>query len=209
MSTDDSPQSVANAYFDAWKANDIARVRPLLHTDVDFVGALGKTHGVAETLSGLGGMFAMTRQVEVIHRWVDGPDVLTWFELQTATAGPMAIVNWSHVDWSHVASPGSGSRSTHARCLLDITVATGGCVATFVLIPGAGGHAAYWNRLIPELEPAATAPSLSTSKKTTHQWTWMDSPQLWKLQWAITRTSSSSPSHSVGSPRRWSASRCR
>jgi pimeloyl-ACP methyl ester carboxylesterase len=25
-------------------------------------------------------------------------------------------------------------------------------VATFILIPGAGGHAAYWNRLIPELE---------------------------------------------------------
>src|SRR4051812_11501424 len=25
-------------------------------------------------------------------------------------------------------------------------------VATFVLIPGAGGHAAYWNRVIPELE---------------------------------------------------------
>jgi SnoaL-like protein len=98
MSTDDSPQSVASAYFDAWTANDIERVRPLLQTDVDFVGALGKTHGVAETLSGLGGMFAMTRQVEVIHRWVDGPDVLTWFELRTATAGPMAIVNWSHVE---------------------------------------------------------------------------------------------------------------
>jgi hypothetical protein len=44
-------------------------------------------------------MFAMTRQVEVIHRWVEGPDVLTWFELRTATAGPrMAIVNWSHVE---------------------------------------------------------------------------------------------------------------
>ena len=25
-------------------------------------------------------------------------------------------------------------------------------MATFVLIPGAGGHAAYWTRLIPELE---------------------------------------------------------
>ena len=25
-------------------------------------------------------------------------------------------------------------------------------MAAFVLIPGAGGHAAYWNRLIPELE---------------------------------------------------------
>jgi ketosteroid isomerase-like protein len=98
MRTDDSPRGVASAYFDAWKANDIERVRPLLHTDVDFVGALGKTQGVAETLSGLGGMFAMTRQVEVIHRWVDGPDVLTWFELWTAAAGPMAIVNWSHVE---------------------------------------------------------------------------------------------------------------
>jgi len=97
MSMDKSPQSVASAYFDAWQANDIERVRPLLHTDVDFVGALGKTHGVAETLRGLGGMFAMTKQVEVVHRWVDGPDVLTWFELRTATAGPMAIVNWSHV----------------------------------------------------------------------------------------------------------------
>jgi hypothetical protein len=37
------------------------------------------------------------------------------------------------------------------------------------------------------LKPAATAPSLSTSKKTTHQWTWMDSSPLWKLQWAMTR----------------------
>ena len=98
MGTDDSPRGVASAYFEAWKANDIERVRPLLHTDVDFVGALGKTHGVEATLSGLGGMFAITRQVEVIHRWVDGPDVLTWFELWTATAGPMAIVNWSHVE---------------------------------------------------------------------------------------------------------------
>jgi hypothetical protein len=39
---DDSPLDVASAYFDAWKANDIERVRPLLHADVDFVGALGK-----------------------------------------------------------------------------------------------------------------------------------------------------------------------
>ena len=57
---------------------------------------------VAETLSGLGGMFAMTRQVDVIHRWIDGPDVLTWFELRTATAGPMAIVNWSHVEGGRI-----------------------------------------------------------------------------------------------------------
>src|SRR5581483_11541189 len=103
MSTESSPQIVANAYFEAWKVNDIERVRPLLHANVDFVGALGKTHGIEETLSGLGGMFAMTRHVEVIHRWVDGPDVLTWFELRTETAGPLAIVNWSHIEAGRIS----------------------------------------------------------------------------------------------------------
>jgi hypothetical protein len=34
-------------------------------------------------------MFAMTERVEVIKRWIDGPDFLTWFELYTASAGPL------------------------------------------------------------------------------------------------------------------------
>ena len=80
-----TPEEVAARYFQAWRNGDIDSVRPLLHPDVDFAGALGSTHGAAETASGLAGMFSMTRQVEVIKRWVDGPDVLTWFELRTAT----------------------------------------------------------------------------------------------------------------------------
>jgi limonene-1,2-epoxide hydrolase len=94
----DSPASVAAAYFDVWKRNDIERVRPLLHDEVAFDGALGSTRGADETIAGLGRMFAMTKQVEVLHRWIDGPDVLTWFELRTETAGPLAIVNWSYVE---------------------------------------------------------------------------------------------------------------
>jgi limonene-1,2-epoxide hydrolase len=94
----DSPAGVAAAYFDAWEGNDIERVRTLLHEDVTFDGALGSTRGLEETIAGLGRMFAMTEHVEVVHRWVDGPDVLTWFELRTAIAGPLAIVNWSHVE---------------------------------------------------------------------------------------------------------------
>lgn len=88
---------VAAAYFDAWQRDDIEAVRPLLHDDVDFVGALGTTRGVEETLKGLGGMFAMTEEVTVVRRWADGPDVITWFELRTAKAGPVPVVNWSHV----------------------------------------------------------------------------------------------------------------
>lgn len=98
-----APVDIATAYFDAWKTNDIEQVRPLLHEDVDFVGALGATQGLEETLAGLGGMFAMTEQVDVVHRWVDGPEVLTWFDLRTASAGPMTIVNWSHIEDGRIA----------------------------------------------------------------------------------------------------------
>jgi hypothetical protein len=30
--------------------------------------------------------------------WADGPDVITWFELSTDSAGPLPVVNWSHVE---------------------------------------------------------------------------------------------------------------
>ena len=93
-----TPEEVAAAYFKAWKDGDIDSVRPLLHPEVDFLGAMGATRGIEETLRGLGGMFAMTRQVEVIRRWADGPDVITWFELSTDSAGPLPVVNWSHVE---------------------------------------------------------------------------------------------------------------
>ncbi len=92
------PAEVAAAYFEAWTRNDIVAVRPLLDPDIDFTGALGSTRGTAETLHGLAAMFAMTEQVQVIKRWVDGPDVLTWFELRTSRAGPIPVVNWSHVE---------------------------------------------------------------------------------------------------------------
>ena len=94
----DSPASVATAYFDAWKSNDIERVRALVHDEVVFDGALGSTRGIQDTIAGLGRMFAMTERVEVLHRWIDGPDVITWFELRTEKAGPLAIVNWSHIE---------------------------------------------------------------------------------------------------------------
>jgi len=48
----DSAASVAAAYFDAWKSNDIELVRPLLHDKVAFDGALGSTRGVNDTIAG-------------------------------------------------------------------------------------------------------------------------------------------------------------
>jgi hypothetical protein len=65
---------------------------------VTFAGALGATTGAEETLAGLSRMFAITSEVQVIKRWVDGPDVLTWFELRTHDAGPIPVVSWSHIE---------------------------------------------------------------------------------------------------------------
>jgi hypothetical protein len=93
-----TPEEVAVTYFRAWRDGDIGPVRPLLHPDVEFTGALGATRGAEDTLRGLSGMFAMTKQVEVIKRWVDGPDVITWFELTTNSVGPLPVVNWSHIE---------------------------------------------------------------------------------------------------------------
>jgi hypothetical protein len=59
---------------------------------------------------GIGGRFAMTTPVAVVHRRVDGPDVLTWFELRTAAAGPLAVPDRSHVD---------AGRSTRIRVAFD------------------------------------------------------------------------------------------
>ena len=94
----DSPPTVAARYFDAWQHRDVESVRPLLHEDVTFVGSLGATTGAEETLAGLSRMFEMTSEVQVIKRWVDGPDVLSWFELRTQRAGPIPVVNWSHLE---------------------------------------------------------------------------------------------------------------
>ncbi len=52
-------------------------------------GALGSTRGLEQTIAGLGHMFTMTEQVDVLHRWVDVPNVLSWFELSTETTGPL------------------------------------------------------------------------------------------------------------------------
>jgi ketosteroid isomerase-like protein len=96
--THNSPATVADRYFDAWQRRDVEAVRPLFHEQVTFVGSPGTTTGADETLAGLSRMFETTTDVHVIKRWVDGPDVLTWFELRTQNAGPIPVVNWSHIE---------------------------------------------------------------------------------------------------------------
>jgi hypothetical protein len=96
MSTD--PRWAATAYFDSWRARDFARFRALLAEDVSFVGPLAALRGVEPVVAGITKMSEIVTDIVVEKMFVDGPDVLTWFELHTSVAPPCPTANWSHVE---------------------------------------------------------------------------------------------------------------
>lgn len=100
----DEPRSLATTYFDAWRSKDFDRLRSVLADDVTFRGPLGSAGDADACMQGLRGM-AQTITDLVIHTMVvDGPDVLTWFDLHTAGAPPCPVVNWSHVEGGRIST---------------------------------------------------------------------------------------------------------
>lgn len=94
----DVAEAVMSSYFRAWKAKDFATLRSLLADDVDFVGPLGASQDTDTYARGIEGMSAVITDVVVYKMFVDGPDVLTWFELHTSVAAaPLPTANWSRV----------------------------------------------------------------------------------------------------------------
>ena len=93
-----TPTQLAETYFDAWQLRDVERLRAILADDVTFRGPLGAADGVEACVAGLMGMAQMITEIDVLHRWDDGTDVITWFELHTAGTDPTPTVNWSHAE---------------------------------------------------------------------------------------------------------------
>jgi len=96
MSTD--PGTIAETYFQAWKDKDFATLRSILDEHATFRGPLGTADSGEECVAGLARMSQMMTDVVVLKRWVQGPDVITWFDLCTHDAPPVPTVNWSHVE---------------------------------------------------------------------------------------------------------------
>ncbi|PPK66312.1 nuclear transport factor 2 family protein [Actinokineospora auranticolor] len=92
-----TPRAAVETYFDAWRERDFARFRSVLADDVTFRGPLGTADNADEARAGIEGLSKIVTGIDVVHRFVDGPDVLTWFELRTADAPPVPTANWSHV----------------------------------------------------------------------------------------------------------------
>jgi hypothetical protein len=98
MSDERDPAAVAEIYFRAWEQHDWVALRGILADGVTFRGPLGTADSGDECLAGLQGMSRILTGITVRHRWVDGPDVLTWFDLHTSVAPPAPTANWSRVE---------------------------------------------------------------------------------------------------------------
>lgn len=95
MSTD--PKTIAATYFQAWEAADVKRLRAILADDVTFSGPLAQVAGADEYADSIRGLFQATEKVVVHKVWVDGDDVLTWFDLHMPGVPPAPVAQWCHV----------------------------------------------------------------------------------------------------------------
>jgi hypothetical protein len=92
------PETIATRYVESWKSHDWDGLRAVLADDVAFNGPLASIEGADECVDGLRRMSEIVTDIVVLKRWVDGSDVLTWFELHTTIADPAPTANWSRVE---------------------------------------------------------------------------------------------------------------
>ncbi len=95
---------VATTYFDAWRVNDFDTMRSLVADDVTFAGPLAQLEGAAAYMEGIQGMSQIKSDLIIRKVFVDGPDVLTWFDLHTTVASPVPVANWIHVEDGKITS---------------------------------------------------------------------------------------------------------
>jgi hypothetical protein len=93
-----STSDVADTYFSAWKARDSTALRSILADEVTFDGPLANLKGVRDVAAGLERLAGITSDIVIRKRFIDGQDVLTWFDLHTTVAPPTAVANWSRVE---------------------------------------------------------------------------------------------------------------
>ena len=49
-------------------------------------------------------MSAIVTDIVLHKRFVEGPDVLSWFDLHTSIAPPCPTANWSHVEGGRITA---------------------------------------------------------------------------------------------------------
>jgi ketosteroid isomerase-like protein len=94
----DDAANVATTYFDAWKASDFDTMRSLVAEDVRFEGPLATLEGAEDYMKGIQGLSQVISEIVIQKIFVEGPDVLTWYDMHTTVASPVAVANWLRVE---------------------------------------------------------------------------------------------------------------
>jgi hypothetical protein len=100
MATD--AQSLVKGYFDAWKTNDFEAMRSLLDDRLDFAGPIDHFDNADAFQQAVQGLSQMKDDLVVHKMWVDGPDVIVWYDLHTKVAPPAPVAEWHHVEHGKV-----------------------------------------------------------------------------------------------------------
>jgi SnoaL-like domain len=109
-------RSIAATYFRAWKAKDFPTLRSLLADKVTFRGPLGTADDAETCIQGMKTMAQIITDIVIHKTFVDGSDVLTWFDLHTTVAAPCPTANWSQVQ---------NGKITAVRVTFDARLLTG------------------------------------------------------------------------------------
>jgi SnoaL-like domain len=91
-------RTVVETYFTAWQSNDFATMRSVLADKLEFTGPLDTFDNADAYQQAIAGLSQMKTDIVVRKTFVDGPDVLTWYDLHTRIAEPAPVAEWSHVD---------------------------------------------------------------------------------------------------------------
>ena len=100
----DDAANVATTYFDAWKVKDFDTMRSLVAQDVSFEGPLATLVGAEDYIKGIQGLSQVISEIVIQKIFVDGQDVLTWYEMHTTVASPVAVANWLRVEEGKITS---------------------------------------------------------------------------------------------------------
>jgi hypothetical protein len=79
-------------------------MRSLVAQDVRFEGPLATLEGVEDYMKGIQRLSQVISEIVIQKIFVDSQDVLTWYEMHTTVASPVAVANWLHVEEGKIKS---------------------------------------------------------------------------------------------------------
>jgi ketosteroid isomerase-like protein len=79
----------AQAYLDAWKQQDVAKMLVMLHPQVTFKGPMAETVGRDAFINAVRGMIPMLKDVVVRHLMVDGDQAIAVYDF--ICAAPVGV----------------------------------------------------------------------------------------------------------------------